>query len=222
MHNVNLPPGTGGAGRGGTRRLRLGLFAGAAALVTTAAGLGAAALASSGGDGARSASHTFALPAEGENDAVRARMTMTIGKPTRHTGCGRMRTATVYPVTLTIHNDDPTGWTEDSGRSSTPGLELGTGRADGRQDPDATPEDPFVVADYSCRSFEAVSDKIMAIPARGAATVHLELQASAAPAHDQIVVAALRADSLTNGLATTKAVWALRLDGTPFPLPSSS
>ncbi|GAA0264655.1 hypothetical protein GCM10009527_070870 [Actinomadura nitritigenes] len=221
MHNVNLPPGTGGAGQGGTR-LRLGLLAGAAVLVTAAAGLGAAALASSGGDGARSASHAFALPAEGENDAVHARMTMTIGEPARRTGCGRMRTATVYPITLTVRNDDPTGWTEDSGRSTTPGLELGLGRADGGQDPSATPEDPFVVADYGCRAFEDVSDKIMEIPARRSATVHLELQASAAPAHDQVVLAALRADALTNGLATTKAAWAIRLDGAPFPLPSPS
>jgi hypothetical protein len=133
-----------------------------------------------------------------------------------------MRTATVYPITLTVRNDDPTGWTEDSGRSTTPALELALARADGAQDPDASPEDPFVVVDYNCRGFYDVSDKIMEIPAHRSATVHLELQASAAPAHDQIVLAAVRADALTNGLATTKAMWAIRLDGAPFPLPSPS
>ncbi|MWA05872.1 hypothetical protein F8568_037065 [Actinomadura sp. LD22] len=201
---------------------RLALAAGAAVLVVAAAGLGAAAMASSGGDGGRTVSHTFALPAEDGKDAVHARMTMAIGEPTRHTGCGRLRTATVYPITLTIRNDDPTGWDDDSDRRTTPALELGLGRADGEPDPSATPDDPFIVTDENCRPFEDVSDRIMEIPAHRQTTVHLELQASSAPAHEQVVLAALRADALTNGLATTKAAWALRLDGSPFPLPAPS
>jgi hypothetical protein len=220
MRDIDLQAGAGGAGRGGTRGPRLALLAGAAVLVTAAAGLGAVAMASSGGDGATTRTHAFALPAEGEKDPVHARVTMTIGKPAKHRECGRLGAATVYPITLTVRNDDPTGWQYGSDRRTTPDLALGLGRADGTQDPSAPPTDPFIVTDANCRPFEDVADKVMEIPAHREATVHLELQASAAPAHEQVVMAVMSADDTTGGLAETTASWAVRLDGAEFPLPA--
>ncbi|MGW4518823.1 hypothetical protein ACWEO4_44675 [Streptomyces sp. NPDC004393] len=159
-------------------------------------------------------SRSFSIGKTDSTSAVHARMTLVLGRVLGHPACGTSGTSAVFPVTLTLRNDDDTSWEPNSDRMTHPALELFTTIGRGPTNYPTHEKDPVIVADRNCSTFTAVAFDYMDIPAHHESTLHLEIQSPTRDPHQVELTALLRADSTTPGDDRTSQLWDVRLDGT--------